>query len=190
MFRYAPRFFTIKSIDNFKNLIFKIIFKQKKNMTTILNQHVETLANNHDYSKYGVESSDRFWYKETMKNRLKGYIDGSIKISPELHKLVYNEDLDRNKKNITDNVFEHIKYLHCYGGGFNNNDYFKLPGKFTRHTYSFLKEYSKTNTLENHKVIVKDLCKKYNFSHSYANVIAQAWLYKPWNATLLEQSNL
>ena len=159
-------------------------------MTTRLNQHVENLANNHDYSKYGVESSDRFWYQETMKNILKGYIDGSIKISPELHKLVYNEDLDRNKKNITDNVFEHIKYLHCYGGGFNNNDYFKLPGKFTRHTYSFLKEYSKTNTLENHEVIVKDLCKKYNFSHSYSNVIAQAWLYKPWNATILEQSKL
>lgn len=159
-------------------------------MTTRTNQLVEDLARNHDYSKYGVESSDRSWYQETMENRLKGYINGSIKISPELHKLVYNEDLDHNKKNITDNVFEHIKYLHCYGGGFNNNDYFRLPFKFRRYTYSFLKEYSRTNTLENHEVIVKDLCKKYNFSHSYSNVIAQAWLYQPWFDTIVEHSKL
>ena len=159
-------------------------------MTTRLNQLVENMAYSHDYSKYGVESSDRYWYQETMKDRLQGYINGSIKISPELHKLIYNEDLDLNKKTITNNVFEHIKYLHCYGGGFNNNDYFRLPIKFTRHTYSFLNKYSKTNTLENHEVIVKDLCKKYNFSHSYSNVIAQAWLYKPWSDVIVEQSKL
>lgn len=159
-------------------------------MTTRLNQLVENLANNHDYSKYGVESSDRYWYQETMKDRLNGYIDGSIKISPELHKLVYGEDIGQNKKNITDNIFEHIKYLHCYGGGFNNNDYFRLPVKFTRHTYSFLKEYSRINTVENHEVIVKDLCNKYNFSHSYSNVIAQAWLYQPWFDTIVENSKL
>lgn len=164
---------------------------EKKLLTNMcIHDIIETKSNNHDYSKYGIDSADGYWYQETMKKKLYDYVNGLVKISPQLHKLVYSEDIDLNKQNITDNIFEHIKYMHCYSGGFNNNDYTRLPIKFTRHTYSFLNKYSKTNTLENHEVIVKDLCKKYNFSHSYSNVIAQAWLYKPWSDVIVEQSKL
>jgi hypothetical protein len=158
-----------------------------------IHDKIHAMVINYDYSYGGknpLDCNSLMWYEQTMEKKLYQYFNGTIKISPQLHKLVYGEEINPKNLVLTNNIFEHIKYMHCYAGGFNNNDYHRLPISFTRHTFHFVKDYPKTNTYENHTFVMNDLCKKYNFSSNYADVIAQGWLYKPWNKIICEQARL
>jgi hypothetical protein len=161
---------------------------KKKSMS--IHDIITTKCATYDYSKYGIKSPDCYWYEKTMRKKLYDYFNSLIKISPQLHKLIYNEDINPDNLIITDNIFEHIKYMHCYAGGFNNNDYDRLPISFKRHTYNFVKDYSHNNTVENHSIIMRDLCKKYHFPENYANVIGQNWLYKPNRELIYNNSKM
>lgn len=133
-------------------------------------------CNDYDYTIQNTSSRSKYWYQEIMKKNLYGYLNKSVKISPQLHKLVYNEDIDPSKLIITDNIFDHIIHMHCHVDGFNSDDYDRLPNKFKRYTYQFIKNYSQSKTSTNLSIIITELCAKYNFPLNYAIVIAENWV--------------
>ena len=85
------------------------------------------IFNNYDFTEGGVREVDNNsldWYDKKMKEIVGQYINGQISISHKLHRSIYNENLSYE---LTPNVFQHLKMMHCYSGGFNNNDYHRLP---------------------------------------------------------------
>ena len=88
------------------------------------------IFDNYDFTEGGVREVDNNslnWYDKKMKEIIGQYINNEAILSSQLHEAIYNEKLTTT---ITPTVFQHLKMMYCYGGGFNNNDYHRLPTLF------------------------------------------------------------
>tara|TARA_B100001093_G_scaffold505526_1_gene563012 strand:+ start:2119 stop:2592 length:474 start_codon:yes stop_codon:yes gene_type:complete len=148
------------------------------------------IFDNYDFTEGGVREVDNNslnWYDKKMKEIVGQYINGQISISPKLHRSIYNENLSYE---LTPTVFQHLKMMHCYSGGFNNNDYHRLPMLFRSKVYNFIKNESQTNTMKNFIAVSENLQKKYNFPEKFADAISWMWLYEPARKIIIEDANI
>tara|TARA_Y100000389_G_C17471058_1_gene530960 strand:+ start:7422 stop:7907 length:486 start_codon:yes stop_codon:yes gene_type:complete len=160
----------------------------KKTMSILSNYY--NIFTKYDFTEGGtieVDTDSLNWYDEKMKEIVDKYINSKINLSSHFHKEIYNEELTNN---ITPEVFQHLKMMYCYGGGFNNNDYHKLPVLFRSKVHNFVKNESQINTVENCISVSDNLRKKYNFPEKFADAISWMWLYEPARKIIIEDANV
>ena len=148
------------------------------------------IFHNYDFTEGGVREVDNNslnWYDKKMKEIIGQYINNEVILSSQLHEAIYNEKLTTT---ITPTVFQHLKIMYCYGGGFNNNDYYRLPTLFRSKVYDFVKNESQTNTMKNCIAVSENLQKKYDFPEKFADAISWMWLYQPARKIIIEDSKL
>ena len=148
------------------------------------------IFNNYDFTEGGlreVDNNSLIWYDKKMKEIVGQYINGQISISHKLHRSIYNENPSNE---LTPNVFQHLKMMHCYAGGFSNNDYHRLPILFRSKIYEYVRDENKTNTMENCISVSDNLQKKYNFPEKFADAISWMWIYEPARNIIIEDSGV
>ena len=148
------------------------------------------IFDNYDFTEGGIRKVDDNslnWYDKNMKEIVYKYTNQEIFLSSQLHEAIYNEELTTT---ITPTVFQHLKMMHCYSGGFNNNDYQRLPILFRSKVYNFVKNESQTNTMKNCIAVSKNLQKKYDFPEKFADAISWMWLYEPARKIIIEDSKM
>ena len=153
------------------------------------NNYLE-IFNNYDFTEGGIREVDDNslnWYYKKMKEIVDNYIHGQVILSPNFHQAIYNEELSNS---ITPTVFQHLKMMHCYAGGFNNNDYCKLPITFRSKIHQFVKDESQTNTIKNCNNVSDNLQKKYNFPEKFADTISWMWTYEPTRKIIINEQNI
>ena len=148
------------------------------------------IFDNYDFTEGGIREVDNNslnWYDKKMKEIIGQYINNEVILSSQLHEAIYNEKLTTT---ITPAVFQHLKMMYCYGGGFNNNDYHRLPTLFRSKVYDFVKNESQTNTMKNCIAVSENLQKKYDFPEKFADAISWMWLYEPARKIIIEDSKM
>ena len=148
------------------------------------------IFDNYDFTEGGVrevDSQSLDWYDKKMKEIVGQYINNEANLSSQLHEAIYNEKLTTT---ITPTVFQHLKMMYCYGGGFNNNDYYRLPTLFRSKVYDFVKNESQTNTMKNCIAVSENLQKKYNFPEKFADAVSWMWLYEPARKIIIEDAKI
>ncbi len=115
------------------------------------------------------------WFKNTYNKYANQYSNGKINISPQYHKDVYGEQIDLDNREITPCVSQHIAMFYCYAGGFNNNDYYKLPIEYRRHFHKMVHNESTERTVSNCINVANKLIDDYNMPETVSYVIAWYW---------------
>jgi hypothetical protein len=124
------------------------------------------LSNNSGYS--GENQTE--WHLRRLQELEDKYSNEGLKLSPQLHKLVYGNRPSINYE-ITDDIRQHIRIIHVPAGGLNSNDYIHIPIEFRRHFWKIVKDFPVPKTSEDASVFIEWLDKKYNINYGLEQVL-------------------
>tara|TARA_Y100000389_G_C17455742_1_gene518035 strand:+ start:975 stop:1418 length:444 start_codon:yes stop_codon:yes gene_type:complete len=128
-----------------------------------------TLINLNNNSRYYDENQTE-WHRRRLQQLEDKYSNGGLKLSPQLHKLVYGIRPPNNYE-ITDDIIQHIRIIHVPAGGLNSNDYIHIPIEFRRHFWKIVKDFPVPKTCEDAGVFFEWLDKKYNIDGGLEQVL-------------------
>tara|TARA_B110000971_G_C19803599_1_gene405501 strand:- start:40 stop:519 length:480 start_codon:yes stop_codon:yes gene_type:complete len=142
-------------------------------MSSSYPDNIRNIINGQDGGPH--DNNNNAWFRNTFNKYKNQYINGVINISPQFHHDVYGETVDLNNRELTPCVCQHISLFYCYAGGFNNNDYSKLPIQYRQHFHKMVSNESYEGTVSNCTNIAELLINDYNMPESVSYVIAWFW---------------